>query len=147
MCSRKATLSVVFLVAIIAAACYFDVYSFTQYSCLECRATLTKRRICGISFQRVAQDPYSTAVLTRNPSHQHQWCWCGSQRSYSLVTVTYSCGHQHPIWELSVSVQAQYSRLAPASELQEALRAIDSPDRKTAEVAVNQVYERVLDSR
>ena len=147
MRSRKAIVIVASLIASVAAACFFDVYSTTAYSCLECRATLTKRRICGIPFQWAEPNSYSQAVLSNNPAHQHQWRWCGTTLSYSLTSFARGCGRQHPIWQLPVPVQAEYSHLVPASELRETLDAIDSPNRKVAEATVNKVYERVLDSR
>jgi len=145
--SRKAIGIVTLLIAILAAGCFFDVYSITRYTCLECRATLTKRRILGIPIQNITQDSYSDSILAQNPSHEHQWRWCGSEHSHSLATVTFSCGRQHPIWQLPVPIQARYSQLVSAAELHAALRAIDSPDRKAAEAEVNRVYEQVLDSR
>ena len=144
---RRKIIIIVSALLAIAAACFFDVYRTTVYSCLECRATLTKSRICVITFQHTANDSYSKSFLAGFPSHQHQWCWCGSEQSYSLSSVTYAWGPRHPIWGLPVSVQAEYSQLVPASELQQTLQAIDSPDRNTAEARVNKVYERVSDSR
>jgi hypothetical protein len=146
-CSRKSIVIAASLLVIVAAACFFDVYIFTLYSCLECRATLTKCRIYGIPFQQVSFDSYSTSVLQHDPSHVHQWRPCGCDHRYSLFTITYACGRPHPIWHLTVPIQARYSQLVPASELHDTLREIDSPDRKTAEAAVVRVYERVADSQ
>jgi hypothetical protein len=146
MHDQKTIAIVVLLLASIAAASIFDVYSFTQYSCLECRATLTKRRICGVPIQRVSYDAYSTEVLARDPSHQHQWRWCGSIHSDSLVSDTFSCGRQHPIWQLPISVHAKYAQLVPPAELHQALQAIESADRKTGQAAVKRVWEQVLNS-
>jgi hypothetical protein len=148
MSKRKVIVIVALLLGIVAAASFFNVYSTTAYSCLECRATLTKRRICGVPFQWAEQNSYSQAVISSSPAaHQHQWRWCGTTLSYSLTSFARSCGRQHSIWHLPIPIQAEYSHLVPASELHEMLQAIDSPDRKVAEATVNRVYERVLDSR
>lgn len=131
------------LLAIIVAAGFFEFYSFTQHTCLECRATRTERRILGIPFRHITYDAYSTSVIAHDPSHQHHWKWWGSIHTMN----SFVCGRQHPIWQIPISVQAKYSQLVPASELRLALEAIDSPDRKTADAAINRVYERVTDSQ
>lgn len=136
----------VFLGMVIAIAC-FGVYTTTQYSCLECRATLQKRWVLGVPFQWITQNSYSETVLAHDSAHQHQWRWCGSDISSSLMMFARSWGKQHPIWMLPVSVQAEYARLVSPSELHKTLQKIDSTDRAAAEATVWHVYEMVLDSR
>jgi hypothetical protein len=147
MNSRTAIIVAASLLAIVAAAVFFDFYSRTEYTCLECRATLTKRQICGLPFQRISHNSYSTSFLAGTSMHQHVWRWCGTRYARSLFTQTRACGRRHPIWDLPVTVQAKYSQIVPASELDETLQAIDSPDREKAEAVVTKVFERVLDSR
>ncbi|MHA3775705.1 hypothetical protein ACXR0O_29675 [Verrucomicrobiota bacterium sgz303538] len=133
--------------AIIGLASFFDIYAYSADTCLECRATREKRWICGIPLQWIAPNSYSRAVLASEPRHQHQWRYCGSRHSYSLVSVSYACGRQHPIWLLPVEVQAEYARLVSPAELHDALHAIDIADPRAADEAVNHIYEKVLDSR
>ena len=144
---RKATAVVVsLLVILVAAACFFDVYITTAYSCLECRARRDVRRICGISFASISYDSDSAAMFARAPSHQHQWRWCGSTTKYSLLSEVHACGRGHPIWMLQASFQNRYAQLVSASEFQNALQAIDSPDTRTATAAVIRIGERVIES-
>jgi hypothetical protein len=149
---RNPKMIVVAIVALvfIVAAHFFEI-SDTQYSCLECRATLTKQKIGGIHFQHVSQhvslDSYSTSFLAHDPTHQHHWRWCGSTHSRSLTSESCARGRRHPIWMIPVSVQSEYSLLVPSSELHRSLQAIDSPDRKTADAAAKQVWECVLESQ
>ena len=147
MRSWKAITILATLLAIVAVASFFDVYSTTNYTCLECRAELTQRRICGVPFRRVSHHSYSTTFLAGNPSHEHLWRWSGTRHAHSLFTQSLACGRRHPIWSLPVIIQAEYSKLVPASELEETLQAIDAPDREKAEAAVSKAFERVLDSR
>lgn len=144
MSRRKAIKIAAALFVIVAAVCYFFVYTTREYTCLECRATLEKRRVCGIPFQWVVQNSYSQSVQSRKPSHQHQWCWSGSTSIYSLTSFVFGCGRRHAIWWLPVRVQAEYSRLVSESELHDTLQAIDSSDGKIGREIVNKVYERVF---
>jgi hypothetical protein len=61
--------------------------------------------------------------------------------------MTFACGRRSPIWGLPVEVQAEYARLVPPAEFHDALRAIDTADRKNEEEVVRRVYEKVLESR
>ena len=118
----------------------------SRYTCLECRATQTKSRICGIRSESISTNSYSESIVAHDPSHQHQWRWSGSAHTSSLFSEMHACGRQHPIWQLPVSIQERYSHLVSESEMTDALKAIDSANRDAAESAVKQVYERVLDS-
>jgi hypothetical protein len=138
-------IAIISVLALIVAATYSR--SETSYTCLDCRATLTKRRICGIPSEEITPNKYSEFVLAHNSSHQHKWCWCGSEHTYTLSSVSFGCGRQHPIWQLPVSIQERYSQLVSESELHDTLRVIDSSNREAAESAVNQAYERVLDAQ
>lgn len=146
MRSRRTITAIIFLPVALAVA-YTGTYTTTQYTCLECRATLEKRWVLGIPFQWVTQNSYSTKVLAHNPRHQHHWCWCGTDLSYCHTSFVRACGRQHPIWQIPVSVQADYARIVSPTELHKTLQTIDSTDRAAAEAAVQHVYETVLDSR
>jgi hypothetical protein len=138
-------IAIVGSLALLVAATYER--SDSSYTCLGCRATQTKSRIFGIRSEKITTNSYSESVVAHDPSHQHQWRWCGSAHTASLFSEMHACGRQHPIWQLPVSIQERYSKLVSESELHDALKAIDSPSRETAESAVNRVYERVLDSQ
>ncbi len=143
---KKIVTAVILLGAVIAVAC-FSSYNTAQYSCLECRATLEKCCFFGIPFHSVTHNAYSQAILSHAPAHQHQWRWCGTKLSYSLVSVTRGCGKRHPIWRLPVSVQADYARLVSPTDLHKTLQRIDSTDCTVAEAEVQHVYATVLNSR
>lgn len=144
---RKAVIILASLASIAAAGWFFGGRSITRYTCLECRAVLTKCRVCGFPFQDVTPNSYSESVLAHNSSHQHQWRWSGSEKTYTLFSAARGCGQQHPIWQLPVSVQERYSHLVSEAELQGTLKAIDSSDRETAESIIQKIHERVLESQ
>lgn len=146
MRSRR-TIITISVLGIIAAIAVFGFYTTTQYSCLECRATLENRWVLGVPSHWVTQNSYSEHVLSQNSAHQHQWRWCGTDLSYSLTSFIRACGRRHPIWQLPVSVQADYARLVSPGELHKTLQTIDSADGATAEATVQRVYETVLNSR
>ena len=139
------TIAIIASLVLILAATYERGES--SYTCLECRATQTKSRIFGMRSEKITTNSYSESVAAHDSSHQHQWRWCGSAHTTSLFSEMHACGRQHPIWQLPVPIQERYSKLVSESELHDALKAIDSPNRETAESAVNRVYERVLDSQ
>jgi hypothetical protein len=136
-------LSVLGLVGLLTS---FGVYSKTQFSCLECRATLERGWIVGIPFQSIVPNFYSQSILSHDPAHQHRWRWCGSTQSYTWISTVYSCGRSHPIWQLPISIQEDYAHLVPANELENTLKAIDSRDREIAEATVKHVYTTVFNS-
>jgi hypothetical protein len=147
MSSRTAIITAAALLAMLVATLFLDVYSTTEFTCLECRANLTKKRIYGVPISRITRHPYTTTYLASEPNHKHSWCWCGTRHSWSLLRVTRACGRRHPIWSLPIDIQAEYSRLVPASEMDATLRDIDSSDREKANAAADRAFERVINSR
>ena len=133
--------------ALLAVASIVTTTSFTQYTCLQCRATLFKRQILSIPFEYISKNQYSDLFQKDNPSHHHKWCWWGSVHSGSLISYSMACGRQHPIWRLPISVQAEYSHLVSPTALTRSLEIIDSKDQKAADAEVDRVYEQVLDSQ
>ena len=123
-------------------------YDHTAWTCVYCRTMKSQTTKLGIARTRIYDSEFTPWYRAHFPAHEHVWAWCGSKDTYTASGEPYifRCGRQHPIWGLHVSIQAEYSRLVPPSELHEVLQAIDSPDRKAAEAAVRRVYERVLDS-
>jgi hypothetical protein len=90
--NRLPFIMVASLFTVVVAAAIFNVYSTTEYTCLECRATLSERHVCGIPLSRISRHPYTTAYLAANPAHLHSWRWCGN--TTKLVPL-----HAHPgLW-------------------------------------------------
>lgn len=144
---RKRPTIILLVVATCVLIASFARYDSTRFTCLECRATLENRSIVGIPIQWICQNSYSTLVLADNDSHMHEWRWCGTNITYSLSSYTRGSGRQHPIWKLPIKIQAEYAGLVPASELKASLEEIDSEDDDVAEIAVQEIYETVLNAR
>ena len=137
----------ILVILVILGGSFFDYFSETKYSCLECRTELSKRHVFGIPMNRMTTNAYSEEYLIAHRSHQHRWCWSGSTISNSFFTTARGHGRRHPIWSLPPELQAKYATLVSPSELNDSLQIIDSEDRKAAEQRVNHMIENVLDAR
>jgi len=135
----------VILATVFAVAC-IEYYSLTRYTCLHCRATLTKERIMMIPFERITHDDSAISLQNRAPSHQHQWRWHGSEQTWSTMAFTRACGRQHPICTFIPSLQAQYAGMVSPAEYADTLKKIDSADREAANQLISQAEERVMDT-
>ena len=102
-----------------------------------------KQRICGFSFESIKNDEFSAQLLGSAPMHQHEWRYCGSTHTTSLLAFAYACGLRHPIWDIPPEAQLRYKELVPDAQYEETLSAIDSPDRNTAEAAAARMLSAV----
>ena len=133
----------------IEAAAYFlgpdHVYSVIQDTCLECRATRITRRFVGMPVTQISSNECSSYILSHEPTHRHQWRWCGSEHGYSLLSESRACGRAHSIFRLSPDIQLKYARLVSPEEYQKALKAIDSTDADAVTDMIARIFEKVFD--
>nr|ACO70941.1 hypothetical protein [uncultured Verrucomicrobiota bacterium] len=125
---------------LIAVASYE--HSETSYTCLQCRAERTVETRWGFKSEKITDNSVTPELLANYPIHQHQWCWCGSTHTQTILGKIYACGKRHPIWDIPPSFHAQFARKATLEELQTTLDAIDSKDRNRVESSIKTVWER-----
>ena len=128
---------------ITVAALDLEIYRETSFTCLPCRAVDEKQRICGFSFESIKYDEFSAQLLGSAPVHQHEWRYCGSTHTTSLLTFAYGCGRRHPIWDIPPKAQLRYKELVSDTQYEETLTATDSQDRNAAEAAAAQLLTAV----
>lgn len=135
------------LLAVYLLLSIFNIYSITEYTCLECRSAFHKKSLFGFTIESIEPSDYSRKVFLNNPAHQHHWSWAGWTHEYSLTSVTYACGRRHPIFSLPILLQSDYASRVKPEEMKHDLELIDSKDRNIAEATVDRIVTTTLNSR
>lgn len=132
---------------LLVAASQHGVHATTSYTCLECRAVLQKQRWFGVPSSKVLENDCSRWHARTHSSHEHQWCWCGSETIWDPLNIGYACGRRHPIWGMPAEVQLEFMKTASKEELESFWQTMKSAPREAQESSVSEVYEKVIEAR
>ncbi len=137
------------LLVVLAAAAVPIWYAFahgyrstTSYTCVRCRAVQHETTFFGGESVRVEETDYSRWFATRQPTHTHQWGWCGTTITHYPISYERGCGRQHPIWQVRPEWQRAFVESASASEVESFFAALESPDRTVQQRAIETAFDR-----
>jgi hypothetical protein len=130
-----------------APAWYASEYGYrstTSYTCVRCRAVKHVSTFFGHKSETVEETDYSRWFDKRQPTHAHQWGWCGSTITYYPLTYGRGCGHQHPIWQIRPECQRAFIENASPEEVETFFTALESPNRTVQQRAVELALEKAI---
>jgi hypothetical protein len=119
----------------------------TSYTCLQCRAELRKERWLGVPTSQILENDCSRWYAKDHPAHRHEWCWCGGETTRYLTGKMWSCGRQHPIWDMPPDMQLEFMRTAQAKELDAFWQTMKSASREDQQAVVTKVVDKALDAK
>jgi hypothetical protein len=117
--------------------------SATSYTCVRCRAIERVTTFFGHKSVRIEETDYSRWFAHRQPSHAHQWGWCGTTILRYPLSYARGCGRQHPIWQVPPELQRALVESWSTSEVESFFAALDSPDSTVQQRAIETAFERV----
>lgn len=117
--------------------------SSTSYTCVRCRAIQHATTFFGRESVRVEETDYSRWFAQRQPTHVHQWGWCGTTITYYPISYARGCGDRHPVWQVRPEWQRQFIESASASQIESFYAGLDSPDRAVQQRTVEMVFDSV----
>jgi hypothetical protein len=135
---------IVLVAAAVAIRCAFahGYRSTTSYTCTRCRAVKHVTTFFGYEVVRIEETDYSRWFAQRQPTHVHQWGWCGTTMTYYPLAIGRGCGKQHPISQVRPEWQRAFVQSASASEVESFFAALDSPDLAVQQRAIEMAFER-----
>ena len=133
----------ILLLAVALSMCGVFFWGTTSYTCSRCRAIKTKITILGLPIPIMKATDYTRWYKATQPSHRCYWCWCGSEREYSLHTMALGCGRRHEIWTLPPDIQQRFIKEAPSTNVATFYALLESKDRNDQMKAVGMAWRHV----
>jgi hypothetical protein len=120
--------------------------STTSYTCIQCRAIQRVTTFFGCESVKVEETDDSRWLAKQQPTHSHQWGWCGTIITHYPISYGRGCGRRHPIWRVRPEWQRKFVERASPAEIESFYTALDSEDRKVWDEAIDMVLEKFVDS-
>ena len=135
--------SVILLIVVLAAAAVPLWYAFahgyrstTSYMCLRCRAVQHVTTLFKWKSLRIEETDYSRWFAKRQPTHTHQWGYCGTRITHYLISYVRGCRRQHPVWQIPPELQKAYVTTASVEQVEQFYSALDSTNGLTQSMEI-----------
>jgi hypothetical protein len=138
-------LFVVCLIAALLGLWLISPYERSHYTCLRCR--LEKRVVSywGIPISIYRSNECYKWYITEHPDHTHDWKKSSCTYGRLLFSEYYACGRGHPIYRVVPDVQKVYLSTCTDQQAEEWFALLESKDKQDHEIALELVYQVMMD--
>ena len=121
----------------------------TIRTCSLCRAERTERTVLGYSWQSFRDTEFTGWFQAHRPAHEHEWGRLICTRGFSAfgTTTFFGCGPRHPVCEIPPATLREFAERADNNTLTAFFDGIVSTNRETQRLAVQMVWDRILETK